>query len=220
MSGYVDRRTPFFLSYARATEGPPGETASHNPDLLVEQFFRDLKENVAELIRLQLGVEAGFMDRTIMRGGVRWTDELLRALGSCQILVALLSARYVQSEWCGMEWYAFTQRNVQRKRNASPNQGCIIPVIWAPIQNVELPALVKMEQQFSPSSYPDPTVPNQYREDGLFGLLRTRQETPYQIVVWRLAQHISSVYHSQRVAPRTYRKKEELRNIFLDDHHV
>ena len=55
--------------------------------------------------------QLGFMDQE-MPGGMQWADELLHAAGTCQVLVALLSAPYLKSEWCGMEWHAFSQRTV------------------------------------------------------------------------------------------------------------
>ena len=90
-----------------------------DPDEHVEEFFHDLAENVGQLISLRADVPAGFMDQE-MRGGMQWTDELLHAVGTCQVLVALLSARYLKSDWCTMEWHAFSQRTVRRLEGTTP----------------------------------------------------------------------------------------------------
>jgi hypothetical protein len=213
-SDYTDEGSPFFFSYAHAAERSPGGGAAHDPDQYVEQFFQDLSENVGQLISLRVGVDAGFMDRE-MRGGMQWPDELLHALGTCQVLVALLSVRYLKSEWCGKEWHAFSQRTVRRleSRKANPRQGCIIPVIWAPLP-AALPTQISKELIFSPTRRPNPDVPGQYQENGIFGLLRMRGlKDAYDVVTWQLAMHISRVYYSQRVEFREF-KDEELRSIF------
>jgi hypothetical protein len=91
----------------------------------------------------------GFFDIEGLRTGVRWREELADALGTCQVLVALLSTPYLDSEWCGKEWHAFTLR----EREPLPvaigfkNQGPIIPIRWAPVP-LELPSAVKDGAQF------------------------------------------------------------------------
>jgi TIR domain len=204
----------FFLSYARAgsvsqTNGPrPGSNGQ------VDNFFGDLSVNVAELVHRRPGADPGFMDNRSMKGGARWTEELLHAVGSCQVFVALLSAPYVSSEWCGMEWYAFSRRKVTKLEESAFNPlTCIIPVAWAPVLGEQIPPCVDEVQRFSPDDLPDPDMARRYETDGVFGLLRMRQEIPYQAVVWRLAQRIAEIYHSHSVEPRTF-DRAELRNIF------
>jgi len=211
--------TPFFLSYAHAEEGSLTAGAAHHSDLMAEQFFSDLSEDVGQLISLTMGAEIGFMD-VGMRGGMQWTDELLHALGTCQVLIPLLSAPYLRSEWCGKEWYAFSRRSVNKRegRNATPRQGCIIPVIWAPFPYALLPSPVSEDMIFMPTSKPDSQLPAQYRENGIFGLLRMGREDSYHIIVWQLAMHVSKVYHSQQVEPQVFRL-EDLHNIFESSGH-
>ena len=212
--GDSDRGTPFFLSYARAAEGTAESGAEFDADRLVERFFRDLSVNIAQLVSLRVGVEPGFMDRT-MRGGIRWSDELLHALGTCQVLVALVSASYLSSDWCGMEWHAFSMRTVWRLgQSATPRQACIIPVIWAPVPSeAALPPQISAGMFFMPDSNPEAEVLSQYRKNGIFGLLRMQRQASYQIVVWQLAMQIAHVYHGQQVGFREFRT-DELHNIF------
>ena len=180
---------------------------------LIERLFSDLSENVTELLGLRMGAPAGFMDRS-MRPGTLWTEELLHAVGTCQILVALLSPRYLTSEWCGMEWHAFAQRTVDRSgASASGRQGCIIPVVWIPLSGEQLPRQVSAEMQFSPKNRPDPQAVTEYQDGGVFGLMRTQQEACYQIVVWQLSQEINHIYRSQRLKHRKF-KREDLSNVF------
>src|ERR1700722_16291108 len=54
----------------------------------------DLAVNIRHLLSLPGAIPAGFMGQE-SRGSMYWTDELLHAVGTCQVLVALLSARYL-----------------------------------------------------------------------------------------------------------------------------
>ena len=212
-----DYGSPFFLSYARAAEGSVGASEANDPAGHVEEFFQDLAENVSQLIYLRADVSAGFMDQE-MRGGMQWTDELIHAVGTCQVLVALLSVRYLKSDWCGMEWHAFSQRTVRRLEgaNASPNQGCIIPVKWAPLPSA-LPQKISPQLIFSPTRGDNPRTPRHYQQNGLFGLKKLRSlRDSYEIVTWQLAMLIARIYHSQRTEVRNF-EPSELRNIFRSD---
>jgi hypothetical protein len=210
-----DNGTPFFLSYARANSAAGSPDAARYSDQMAERFFMDLQENVAQLIVRGTGAEIGFMD-TRMQGGTRWRDELIHAAGTCQVLVTLLSAPYLSRKWCGMEWCAFSRRTVQRiaGSGASPWQGPIIPVRWAPV-SFPLPSVVREEMIFSPSSHPDLDLPARYKANGVYGLLRTKQEDSYQIIVWQLSMLISKIYHSQRLKSRRFRV-EDLHNVFQE----
>jgi hypothetical protein len=199
----ADLRTPlFFLSYAHAVEGYQANGPRQEPNRRVVTFFDDLSENVAELVSRPAGLDPGYMDRS-MHGGVRWTSELLRAIGTCQIFVALLSAPYFDSVWCSKEWFAFSQRLVGRQSGDGPDhQTAIIPVIWAPLPQDRIPAVVNSVQRFSPSGLVNAEIIAQYEENGVVGLLRMQQESSYQTVVWRLAQRIAKINYSHRVEPR------------------
>jgi TIR domain len=220
---YTGEGSPFFLSYARADESGladprpasprPGRNNGRDPDHYVVDFFHDLSENVSQLIPLRVGVAPGFMDQE-MSGGVIWDDALIRELGTCQILVALLSVRYLQSNWCGKEWHAFKLRQVwpRQGRRQIPQQRNIIPVIWAPLAD-GLPAQISRELIFTPKRSPDPDVPIQYRENGIYGMLKMKQHDYCGVVTWQLAMHIRDVYLSQRAERREF-KDGELLNFF------
>lgn len=209
-----DSSTPlFFLSCARAGTIPQADEPQPGPNDQVNIFFHDLSVNVAELVRRRPGADPGFMDRS-RQGGRRWTDELLHALGGCQIFVALLSVPYIISEWCGMEWGAFSQRQVAKlKKSDSCLQACIIPIVWAPVPDERVPSCMRAVQRFVPDGLPDPDIVQRYESVGVSGLLWMRQEIPYQAVVWRLAQRITDLYLSHSVEPRRF-DRAELRNIF------
>src|ERR1035438_278277 len=103
----ADRGMPFFLSYAHANKGSSNGGKVHDSDRKAEQFYFDLMNDLGQLIGLGTGEELGFMD-TRLKGGITFVPELMHLLGTCQILVPLLSAPYLSSEWCGKEWHAFS----------------------------------------------------------------------------------------------------------------
>jgi TIR domain len=214
-----EHRQPFFLSYAHTAERQTRAARSPSPDRHIEKFFQDLEENVRQLIPLQADEPAGFMDQEI-RGGMRWTDELIHAVGTCQVLVALLSSHYLSSEWCRMEWRAFARRGVQGVdgAKASPRQGCIVPVRWAPFHE-ELPRHISQVQIFSPDRDPAPRAPDHYGKNGVLGLIRMKRlRESYEIVTWQLAMHIAHMFHSQRTEPRRF-ELAELRIVSHGDGH-
>jgi hypothetical protein len=195
----VHRPAPlFFLSYARSeVRDPHTPPREHNRHVI--KFFNDLSENVAWLVSRPAGSDPGFMDRSI-RYGSRWTEELLEAIGTCQIFIALLSGPYAASRWCGMEWCGFSQRKVISHR--ADHQSAIIPVIWAPFPEELTPASILVIQRFSPTGLPDANIVAEYEEDGILGLIQTRNAS-YDGVVWRLARSIADFHHTHDVEPRS-----------------
>jgi len=210
----VNQETPFFLSYPRAEARGSGLGGTRSPNQLVRQFYEDLCEDVAQLVDRPYGSDIGFMDIEGLPGGMNWHTELIRALGTCQVLVALLSVPYLKSDWCGREWHAFALRNKVQEANISPNQGCIIPVRWAPIA-VEIPPVVKDRVSiFRPKpTRRNPQLPQRYESEGLYGLLQTGEDDAVSEIVWHLAQLIQRIYYSQRLETREF-ELDELTNVF------
>jgi hypothetical protein len=205
-SGALRPRVPlFFLSYAHT--GRPGK--------LVTDFFDDLSEDVAALIGLQAGTEPGFMDRS-MPGGVRWLAELLDAVGSCQVFIALLSDPYVTSQWCSKEWYAFSRRKVVSiTDDPVTHRTGMIPVVWSPMPARRCPQVVSDVQRFLPRGLAGEDISDQYETDGVYGFKRLNQESQYRCVVWRLAQSIAEFHFACQVEPLILRPVE-LRDIFRE----
>lgn len=194
----------FFFSYAHAGRQSP----------LVARFFHDLSEDVAEAVGRPTGSDPGFMDRS-MRSGLRWPDGLRKAVGTCQVFVALLSDPYVTSPWCVREWYAFSRRTVvSRTGEDATGVTGIFPVTWAtPILDSRLPPPVARVQRFLPRELPGQELCAQYEADGVYGLMRQHQETQYRCVVWRLAQSIAEFHFAFQVEPLG---EDDMRDIFQE----
>jgi TIR domain len=198
---------PFFISYAHA--GPESNRAA-------ERFYHELRGVLQPLVAPPVGTDMGFFDIARLSTGVRWRYELASALGTCQVLVALLSVPYLKSEWCGKEWHAFTMRETKPRQGAvAPGfQGPIVPVRWAPIPFALPPQVGEEVQIFRPiSNKLHPDLAEQYDNEGLFGLLRRGYEEAFMDAVWDLAKCIQQIYYSQVLLPRQF-DPDELRNVF------
>ena len=202
----------FFLSYARSSHGSSGAPANEL-DMQIMTFFRDLSMNVAGLTVRRAGADPGFMDRSTSVGS-DWSDELLEAVGTCKVFVALLSPSYTVSEWCGKEWHAFSRRKVRGGRGANYRTG-IIPVIWAPYPEELFPPVIRRVQWFSPEGLPDIDILAEYQKNGVSGLMYMKQDIFYRSIVLRLAQHIANFHYNYEVESRVPRENE-LYNIFQE----
>ena len=191
----------FFLSYARE----PGASGER----LVTRFFDDLTEDVAQLVASAPGASISFRDDSI-RGGMPWREELLDALGTCQVFIPLISVAYVTSQWCAMEWDAFSRRTVTSAPSA-PRGSPIVPVIWGPITASQIPEPIQRYQWFQAT-----TTDTESYGYGLSGLLQTKQEDTYRRLVWQLARRIAELSRTYHVEEQTMRW-DELRNIFRQE---
>ncbi|MFC0533309.1 TIR-like protein FxsC [Phytohabitans kaempferiae] len=199
----------FFLSYVQTRR--PSDAPR---DDLVMRFFDELSRYLGELVGRRPGWEPGFMDRW-PSDGEQWSQELLRAVGTCQVFVPLISGPYLSSRWCGREWHAFSRRSVlSRDGGDAVAQTGILPVLWSPTREDRLPRVVREIQSFWPTGLPD-EVTSLYMEEGLYGLYALGREDDFKAVVWRLAQRIVSFHREYWVAPGVAETKT-LRNVFAE----
>jgi hypothetical protein len=214
----LDPRDPlFFVSYPHSGGRFPPSGRPKERDRHVARFFDDLSEHLVNLVPRGAGADPGFLDRQI-QGGEEWHPEVLQALGTSNVFVALLSAPLFTSVWCGKEWYGFSKREVVGiGPHADPHETAIVPVVWATLPTeAAMPSAVTAVQRFVPGALPDPAVAEHYRRDGVYGLMVTRQEDAYQMVVWRLAQRIAALCQSHEVAIRKFRPGD-LSNAFQEE---
>jgi FxsC-like protein len=179
----------FFLSYASTP--PPRRESDPDADAVVDDFFRDLSEAVAEARGLpELGI--GFCDRFLAVGLDR-EARVRTALGRAEVLVPLYSPRYFKSVSAGREWTVFFRR-LLAQGVADPGRH-VVPVCWTPL----------------PPGYNYPTgvdVPaahlaiGNYAEDGLQTMYNlTRHRADYQKVVAEVAKCVVAIAEQRRVGP-------------------
>lgn len=212
----LNEGTPFFLSYPRTDKNSGSLGGPPSSDRLVQTFFEELCANMEPLVHLPTGSDMGFLDVEGLTGGMDWHSGLMHALGTCQVLVGLLSVPYLKSQWCGREWHAFRlrTRTAVAGANAPWYQGCIIPLRWAPIA-LELPAVVHERVNiFTPkATRRAPELPLLYGQEGIFRLMRAGEEEAVSEIAWQLAKLIQKIYYGQRLEPREF-KPNELINVF------
>ncbi len=171
----------FFLSYAHT---PASSQVGGDPNHWVHRLFNDLCAAVMELTDLPEGEPPGFMDRG-MNVGERWAERIGEALAHCRVFVPLYSSRYFQSVACGQEWQAFSSRPVYRIPGTLGPATGIVPVLWVPGRQHDLP-LAASQLQFNHSEFGE-----DYLREGLYALLKLNYfRDAYQLAVHRLAQRI------------------------------
>ena len=126
----------FFMSYAR-----------EDKDKFLEDFYNDLKEEVRLLIPGNIE-NICFRDTNSIQLGEEWSQELLYALQTCKIFVALCTPTYFTRPWCGKEWQFFSDRINDYQQNLQEKQSIplIIPIKWIPHANT--PTCVAKHQDF------------------------------------------------------------------------
>ena len=184
----------FFLSYALPESSQEGDIQAA-PTRWIRTFFKDLSEDVALMLPIVRSRDPGYLDLAeSLRPGEPWRPELLSGLGTCQVFVPLLSTPYFSSTSCGMEWYAFSQRRVVSRVSGRPGgQSPIIPVLWSPVSDADVPAAVRTMQRFSPNDPSDCDLNAIYVENGIEGLLRMEMDAAYRKIIWKLARRISEL---------------------------
>jgi hypothetical protein len=203
----------FFVSYPRSRLRTSRTTAQGNADRYVQEFFEALSDHVRELVGRSTGADPGFLDQS-MDGGRQWEPDMLRAVGSCQVFIPLISPSLFESDWCGKEWDAFAKRTViNRKTKKSDEESAIVPVTWLPTKEAD-PEIVQRIHRFEPKRLPDPDTRDLYWSEGIYGLRVIQEDRHYQIAVWHLAQRIRDIYWSHWVEPKVIENSTGLNNVF------
>ncbi len=177
----------FLLSYDRE-DGDGG---------YVKEFFDQLSD---ELARRRAGWDkdhVGYLD-VKERTGSRWPDRLSEALGTCRVFLALYSPRYFDSEYCGKEWWIFSERVREYERQKSRAAELIIPVLWEPVPR-EIPTVAR------PLQYKEHLFPDDYPRVGLRRIVKLQRKyaAEYDTILNVLADRIVDCYDAHELAPDT-----------------
>jgi len=89
----------FFLSYSRGNSGPQ-----------LKRFFKDLSDVVRQKRGLPQGATVGFFDQNSLERGDEWESEIVDAIQTSKVMVAITSPAYFKSDYCGKELGLFQQR--------------------------------------------------------------------------------------------------------------
>jgi FxsC-like protein len=183
----------FFLSYARTPRRDPQDPS--DPDRWVYKLYKDLCQTILDMTDADPRY-VGFMDRE-NRPGVRWPDELARALATCRVFVPLYSHRYFASENCGKEWFAFARRDLNHRASTGPGtSSAIVPIMWVRVRPEHLPDVAR------PLHYDHPDLGERYNTEGFYGIIKLeRSRRDYQTAVLRLARRIVDVARETQITP-------------------
>jgi FxsC-like protein len=198
----------FFLSYVHTPR--LGARDSTDPDLWVDQLFRDLRRHVVQVRDLPRGANPGFMDKDLHPGEV-WPESLGQALATCQAFVPLYSRRYFTSADCGREWFYFNRRELNHAaRGARPVQA-IIPAVWSPVNPESVPDVAR-------SIRLDDFGIKPYAEHGFWGIMKlSRYRDAYEEAVYRLAQRIVEVAERSPLGEGPAAEYDSLESAFGDE---
>lgn len=123
----------FFFSYTRVDN-----------DAYLKQFFEELCAEIRVKRGLPKSADVAFFDQQDLELGVQWDDQLVEALQTARVFVAVGSPGYFRSPYCGKEWSLFRERC--RVANPAAPPPLIKPVVWVPFRIDTLPAEVRAGQ--------------------------------------------------------------------------
>jgi hypothetical protein len=205
----------FFVSHATAHDhNADGPT---EPNTVFAEFVHALDEDLNHMMARRAGANPGFIDRG-MRAGTGWERQILTAIGTCQVLVALVSEPFSNSDWCGMEWHAFTKRRTWRRSDGAlmAEPQCALPVLWTVNPNEEYPQTVMRQQRFQPRRTSKAPLDQLYLREGIYGMYRAEYDA-YQATVWRIAQEIQRLVNEYWVEPLIPEDSKTLINVFAEE---
>lgn len=198
----------FFISHAHVRYH---RLIDDDPGRHVMNFFRDLCSHIMHMTDCPAGVLPGYVDLG-MRSGVEWDPEIKQALGSCRVFVPLYAPRYFRSEYCGMEWDAFSRRESLHRAQSAENstQRAIVPVLWTALNHESAPDVAKRVQLagFDMDAH--------YRRDGIYGLVSTKRWDDYDAVTYQIAREIVLTAELTRLRPCDPSVFAGIRNAFTD----
>jgi hypothetical protein len=190
---------PFMLSYARPTRGTAADLEP------VKQLFDDLHQEVGFISADLKDAESAGFDQE-MPLGVLWQRRLSYYLANCRVLVALTSAPFFESDWCGKEWWVFTQRKVVVSAPLKQDEFPLVPVVWVPMSGGMHPVAKRLQ-------YTNRHLPHSYARDGLLALSR-RGGTDYRVAVNHIATRICELMEHTAIESGRLVKIESAPNAF------
>jgi hypothetical protein len=205
----------FFMSHAHPEGAREDDLPESTPRRLVHQLYTELCRHLREICdpieASGENVRMGRVDSGIQVGTDRgrW---LADQLATCRVFVPLLSPAYFQSERCGREWTAFTERRTEPRRAGWEHIQSIVPVCWVPLQQ-EMPEIAAKLQQISGD------FPPSYQRLGLYGLMaRPEMREERAEAIFLLAERIRDVAYRIRImrgAPR--QSLDGVPNVFANE---
>ncbi|MER6244335.1 TIR-like protein FxsC [Streptomyces griseorubiginosus] len=165
---------------------------------LVTDFFGDLCEELGRITTLDAN-QIGYQ-YTQMRAAMEWRKVLTEALGTCKVFVPLLSPRFFASEFCGKEWWVFTERQrlYTESTPGAQQPQCILPVMW---ESCALNGDSAVPKAAAGIWMNDPTFGEVYAERGLRQIvqLKKKYDTEYRELVIALGRRVADLIQGSKL---------------------
>jgi len=180
----------FMISYAR-----PSRVRPSAPDNPVLKLLDDLNQELGHLVTGYPEAPPGGFDQN-MPLGADWKRRLAFMLAYSHVLIPLVSPPFLDSTWCGKEWFVFSEREVKVRPPLKEGDSAILPVIWVPVREDRMHPAVRRLQ------YDTLNMPPSYSREGLLALSRrSNTDDDYGIAVNCIAQRVSELLVHATVAP-------------------
>ena len=150
----------------------------------MRNFVRKLCDVVCSKAGIEDQERAVFFDESAIRMGDEWNSALVIAVRTTQMLVCLVSPRYLNSRWCGREVEVFHRRHDRfcREQDSIGSTGFVFPLIWeVDVRRDSWP------EKLSKFQFREAGIPDDYLADGLAPLIRKRRWGKVQEVLDILA---------------------------------
>jgi hypothetical protein len=191
----------FFFSYARADRDGAGTTRlnalDHGQDNAIDTFYQHLCNQVAALTGRPAG-EVGFFDRKNLELGAPWPRELMAALGSASVMIALFSPTYFSRYACGREFEVFRRRHqaLQAKLGRTADYR-VLPVLWVrpDATYAKIPSCCRDYIQDIQRTAPD--MPDSYGDYGLMRMFELSRTIETNGVCHRIADRIYALLNDE-----------------------
>ena len=120
-----------FISYAHIDNEP----ISKEDEGWISEFHDSLKK----LLAMKLGEEVGIWRDNKLDGSDIFSDEIIEQLRKAEILISILTPRYINSEWCNKEIKEFYDSAAKSFGIRIGNKSRILKVLKTPVEREKIP---------------------------------------------------------------------------------
>jgi hypothetical protein len=165
---------PVFTSYAQLDR-----------DKYLEKFVDEFRKQLRSVTGRPDAIALAFFDRDGVQAGDRWSEKIVQAIATADVLLCLMSPTYFTREWCGRELELFLGR-LREIGPAALSVRFIFPVWW------QMPATPRpLPRRLGQHNYHDPTYPPAYERSGIRGLARQGQWRQFRQMIDSLAARVA-----------------------------
>lgn len=181
----------FFFSYARETYENAQWSRLGQTGNFLEEFFEDLCRKVSDVTG-ESRKSIAYRDQDRLKISDFWSPNLVNGLQQSQVLISILSPRYLKSVNCGREVEFFRRRFDKWRQNSSvqPESHRIIPVFW--VDSIDCLRTVKRDiaKFIDGLQQKQKDTPDNYPAKGLAQFYSLGDINSYSALCWQLAHRI------------------------------